>query len=48
MRVVVGWDACEYRTRTSETIKQIVNGAIERDFTDMLVVSDHDGKPRMF
>jgi len=44
-RVIVGWDACEYRKRTPETIKQIVKGAIERDFTDMAVISEHEGKP---
>ena len=47
LRVIVGWNECEYRKRTPETIKQIINGAIERDYTDFAVVSEHADKPRM-
>lgn len=44
-RTIVGWDECEYKSRTPESIKEIVNGAIERDYTDVAVISEHAGKP---
>jgi ribosome production factor 1 len=48
MKSVIGWDVSEYRKRTPVTIKDIVNGAIERDFTDLMVISESKGKPRRF
>jgi len=45
LKAILGWDSTEYKKRTNITIKDIVKGAIEHDFTDLMVISEHKGKP---
>jgi hypothetical protein len=45
---IIGEDNSEYRPRKPLSIKQITNECIERDYTDLVVISEHREKPRMF
>jgi len=42
---IIGPESSEYRKRKKLKVKEVLNACIERDFTDVIVISEHRGAP---